>query len=135
VIVVDTTVLVDLFRGTDTPQVTVLEEIERDGVPFMIPDVCCQETLQGARNEKEWSLLLEYLETQQVLVPEDSLSCHIEAARIFYDCRRKGITVRSTIDCLISQMVLDGDHVLLHDDSDYDRISKVRPLRTHSPRS
>lgn len=130
-IVVDSTILVDLFRGAATRQVRALEDMERDAVPYLIPDVCCQEVLQGARTRREWALMLEHLRSQQILTVEDPWITHVEAARIFFDCRRKGITIRSTIDCLVAQMVLDGDHVLLHDDEDYERIRSVRPLRTH----
>ena len=52
------------------------------------------------------------------------------ASRIFFDCRRQGVTLRSTIDCLIAQLVLEIDAVLLHDDIDFERIKSVRPLRT-----
>jgi predicted nucleic acid-binding protein len=54
----------------------------------------------------------------------------VAAARIFFDCRRRGLTVRSAVDCLIAQLVLEVDGVLLHDDDDFERIRTVRPLRT-----
>ena len=57
------------------------------------------------------------------------LPAHVAAAKIFYHCRRKGIPVRSSIDCLIAQIVLEHDGELLHDDSDFASIGKVRPLR------
>jgi len=43
--------------------------------------------------------------------------------------RCKGLTVRSTIDCLIAQLVLEEEGELLHDDDDFDLIARVRPLR------
>jgi hypothetical protein len=52
------------------------------------------------------------------------------ASRIFFDCRRKGVTVRSTIDCLIAALVLEGKATLPHDDDDVEQIRKVRPLAT-----
>ena len=89
-----------------------------------------QEVLQGAKDEREWTLLSEYLESQDLLVPSDAVSTHREAARIYYDCRRKGLTIRSSADCSIAQLVMEHDGVLLHDDDDFDRIQKVRPLKT-----
>jgi len=129
-IVVDTSVLVDLFKGVSNPASDRLRRVEEDGAPFAIPAVCCQELLQGARDEREWTLLASYLETQTLLSPSDPWAIHAAAARIFFDCRRQGITVRSTVDCLIAQLVLEADGELLHNDEDFDRIASVRPLRT-----
>ena len=129
-IVVDTSVLIDLFRGRDTSGVAALRRLEADGMPLAIPAVCCQELLQGARDQREWKLLLGTLETQDLLVPADPWQTHVEAARIFFDCRRRGITVRSTLDCLVAQLVLENDGTLLHNDEDYEQIARIRPLRT-----
>jgi len=129
-IIVDTSVLVNLFRGVRTAASTRLRQMETDDVPFMIPVVCCQELLQGAKNQKEWSLLEQYLSTQRLLWPRDPWPAHTNAARIYFDCRRKGITVRSSVDCLIAQLVLDENATLLHEDEDFEQICKVRKLRT-----
>ena len=129
-IVVDTSVLVSFFKGQPTRGAAALRRLELEGIPFAIPGVCCQELLQGARDDREWSLLLSYLETQGLLFPADAWHAHVEAARIFFDCRRKGITVRSSTDCLIAQLAIDNDAMLLHEDQDYERIKEVRPLRT-----
>jgi len=129
-IVVDTSVLVDLFRGHETDSTRALRQFEADGTPCAIPAVCCQEILQGARDVREWKLLLSYLETQERLVPVDPWRTHVEAARIFFDCRRRGMTVRGSLDCLIAQIALENNGTLLHDDEDYEKIARVRPLRT-----
>jgi len=132
VIVVDTSVLVSFFRGLETRGASTLRGIELEGTPFAIPAVCCQELLQGAKGVREWRLLLAYLETQGLLFPADPWHTHVEAARIFFDCRRKGITVRSSTDCFIAQLAIEVDGTLLHEDEDYERIKAVRPLRTWS---
>jgi len=129
VIVVDTSVLVDFLRGDLTPAAKSLHELEERDTPFTIPLICCQELLQGARDEQEWKLLDEFLSTQRMLRPPENWQIHREAARIFFDCRRRGITVRSSVDCLIAQQVLEVDGVLLHDDADFNRIAEIRPLR------
>ncbi len=129
-IVVDTSVLVGFLRGNTSPPSERLRRLEEEGTPYAIPVLCCQELLQGAKDSREWKLLMSYLQTQRVLTPKDPWSTHVEAARIFFDCRRRGITIRSSWDCLIAETVLEEDGVLLHDDDDFERISKVRPLRT-----
>lgn len=128
-IVVDTSVLVDFFRGERTAATERLRRLEVDRVPFAIPGVCCQELLAGARDDKEWRLLYSYLETQNVLWPADPWFCHAEAARIMFDCRNRGLRVRGSVDCLIAQLTLEYDGALLHSDKDFDMIALVRPLR------
>ena len=129
-IFVDTSVLVGLLRRPPVPAVERLRQLELGGVPFAIPGICCQEVLQGAKNEREWGALADNLQTQRVVFPTDPWTTHQAAARIYFDCRRRGLTLRSTIDCLIAQQALEDDATLLHDDDDFDRIGQVRPLRT-----
>ena len=104
--------------------------MEDQGTPFLLPAICCQEVLQGAKDSREWGLLLSYLETQRILYLKASWSSYAEASRIFFECRRLGITIRSTLDCLIAQMVIEQNGILLHDDEDFERIKGVRPLWT-----
>ncbi len=129
-IVVDSSVLIDLLKGINSPATDRLQDLEREGVLFSVPVFCFQEVLQGAKDEREWDLLAEYLGSQELLLAAAPVSTHREAARIFYDCRRKGITIRSSADCLIAQLTLEHDGILLHDDDDFDRIQQVRPLKT-----
>jgi predicted nucleic acid-binding protein len=129
-IVVDSSVLISFLRGLPTPGANRLAELELLGEPFALPVVCCQEVLQGARDEREWQLLDTYLSSQWLLAPEDPWETHRQAARIYFECRRRGVTVRSTVDCLIAQLVIDHAGILLHEDGDFERIREIRPLRT-----
>ena len=85
------------------------------------------ELLQGCRSEKEWLRLSEYLEGQDYL--ETRSSTWKSAARIFYELRKKGITVRSPIDCCIAQIAIERRVLLIHDDRDFDAIAKNFPLQ------
>jgi predicted nucleic acid-binding protein len=122
-------VVINLLRGRTTAATERFIQIEREDTPFHIPAICCQEILQGARNEHDWEFLYGNISTQRVLVPEDPLQTHIAAARIFFECKRKGMTVRSTVDCIVAQLALENDADLLHDDEDFNRIARLRPLR------
>lgn len=82
------------------------------------------ELLQGAKDKKEWQLLEDYLSTQVYV--ETSIVTWREAARIYFDMRRKGITVSSPVDCCIAQIALENDILLLHRDQDFQQIAKVR---------
>lgn len=125
-IIVDTSAIIDFLRGKDSQASKKMKRIELDQTPYFIPTFCIQEILQGAKNEKEWDLLYSYLTTQQILGLRHQMESALAAARIYYECRRKGITVRSTIDCLIVQIVLENEgSSLLHNDRDFDSIRKV----------
>ena len=128
--IVDTSVLIDFLRGRETPAVALLEHLEREGTPYRIPVICCQELLQGARDQRQWEVLEEHLSGQRLLWPDEPWESHRLAARIYYDCRRKGITIRSTVDCLIAALAIGADATLLHDDEDFERMRAVCALRT-----
>ena len=66
---------------------------------------------------------------QQLFHPKDPVESYAQAARIYFACCRKGITVRSTIDCLIAQIALEHDLFLLHNDSDFIAMATVIGLR------
>jgi len=85
------------------------------------------ELLQGCRDEKEWKLLKVYLDSQEYL--ELSPASWEDAARIYFDLRRQGRTVRSPIDCCIAQVAMDHDAMLLHRDRDFATIAEIRALR------
>jgi predicted nucleic acid-binding protein len=85
------------------------------------------ELLQGCKSEKEWLRLSEYLEGQNYL--ETKSSTWKSAARIFYELRKKGITVRSPIDCCIAQIAIERRVLLIHNDRDFDVIGKSFPLQ------
>ena len=128
-LIVDTSVLISFLRGSATPQAQLLKSCEIEGIPYAIPLICAQEVLQGARDKSEWRVLDEYIFSQELLIPLDPYKTHREAARIYYDCRRRGITVRSGVDCLIAQICIEYKGQLLHEDDDYRRIAKVRKLQ------
>lgn len=117
-ILLDTSILIALFKGTNSPAV------------FAIPAICMQEVLQGARNEKEWHLLEDYLFAQRIIYPGNPVQTHYNAAYIYYACRRKGITIRSTVDCIIAQQVIEEDALLMHSDTDFENIKLVTRLQT-----
>lgn len=127
-IIVDTSVLIQLFRGENTVQTKYLSKLEREGIELGIPAICIQEVLQGALDTKEFNLLKKHLLSQKIIVPEDPISTHVEASKIYFDSRRNGHTIRSTVDCLIAQLSLELKAPLLHADRDYLKILEVRPL-------
>lgn len=127
-ILVDTSVLIEFFRGRETEGGIKLETVIRRNIPFGISSLIYLEVLQGAGSVKEHNLLKTYLSTQHFYNPKDEIESYSAAAKLYMDCRKKGITIRSTIDCLIAVTALEHNLFLLHNDSDYEMMQKVVPL-------
>ncbi len=128
-ILVDTSVLINFFKGEMTPHERYFKTILERRIPFGITSVIYQEVLQGAKSEREYLYLKRYLSTQNFYHPKDPLHSYASAAHIYLLCRRKGLTVRSTIDCLIAQVAIEHNLMLLHNDRDFDAIGEVVPLK------
>lgn len=129
-ILVDTSALVDFLAGRATAAARYLERLLAEQAVFFLTPFIIREVLQGARDEGEWAALRTYLTSQMWVDVLEPLRSHVEAARIYFDCRRRGLTVRSTADCLVAQVALERGFALLHNDRDFESIRKVRPLRT-----
>jgi predicted nucleic acid-binding protein len=125
-LLIDTSVWISVFRDR-SGQVRQQLEILIDERNVLISRFTQLELLQGSLNEKEWTLLSTYLETQDYI----ELTAHSwqAAARIYYDLRRQGLTVRSPIDCCIAQAALENDLLLIHNDRDFETIAQVRSLQ------
>ncbi|MBW4516477.1 MAG: PIN domain nuclease [Timaviella obliquedivisa GSE-PSE-MK23-08B] len=125
-LLIDTSVWISVFRDR-TGQVRQKLEALIGDQEVVLTRFTHLELLQGSLNEKEWTLLSTYLETQNYIeLTNDSWQA---AARIYYDLRRKGLTVRSPIDCCIAQAALENDLLLIHNDRDFETIAQVRLLQ------
>jgi predicted nucleic acid-binding protein len=124
-VLVDTSVWIDLFRERKNPPTVRLRAILDQGTAFFVTPVVVQEILQGAGDDNEFALLHEYFTTQRMLVPKDLAWTHCKAARLYFDCRRRGYTPRSGIDCLIAQIAIEHELPLLHSDQDFEHMAKV----------
>lgn len=128
-ILVDTSVLIHFFKGADSEGCKKFIGVIQRRVPFGINSMIFQEVLQGAASEKEYLTLKRYLGSQRFYHLNDPIESFARAAKIYLDCRKKGITIRSTIDCLIAQTALENDLFLLHEDNDFNLMAKVVPLK------
>lgn len=124
---VDTSTWIDYFREKNTPEVRYLENILDQGFAFGITHVIYQELLQGAASEKDFNQLVDYLGSQRFYYPKHQQLSYKAAAELYFKCRKNGITIRSTIDCLIAQIAIEYDLLLLHSDSDFTNIHQVIP--------
>ena len=122
-ILVDTSILIDFFKGNKNQSVFCFKEVIEQQIPFGITSIVYQEVLQGAKNKKEYNLLKEYLNCQRFFNPRDPILTYEKAAMIYFSCRKRGITVRSTIDCLIAQIAIEHDLFLLQNDKDFEHMA------------
>jgi predicted nucleic acid-binding protein len=81
--------------------------------------------LQGAKTEKEFYQLKEYLDTLPFYDLHNGRKSYENTALIYVKCRKSGITVRSTVDLIIAQTAIENGLYLLHNDNDYLNIAKV----------
>jgi predicted nucleic acid-binding protein len=129
-VLVDTSVLIHFLKGTDNDASRAFA-----GIPeghFCITPVVMQEVLQGAKTEHEFVILRDYLSTQLFCYPMHLLATYQDAAKLFFDARRLGVTIRSTLDCLIAQIAIENGVALLHDDRDFDALARVSKLKIWS---
>ena len=122
---VDTSVWVDFFKARPTPPVERLKALLTAGTEVGLTATILQEILQGTADDRQFAKYRSYFETQPIYLPKDPIETAVTAARIYFDCRRRGITVRSSNDCLIAQTAVEHNLVLLHNDEDFRRISRV----------
>ena len=125
---VDTSVWIDFFRQRKTPPVEKFYSLLDTPDNYGITEAIFQEILQGALHENDFQSLADYLISQRLFRPKYELESYRQAAYLYFSCRRKGITIRSTIDCLIAQTAIEHNLILLHSDKDFLRIAEVTPL-------
>ncbi|HEX4343192.1 MAG TPA: PIN domain-containing protein [Verrucomicrobiae bacterium] len=125
-LLVDSTVWIDFFRGTKTAQTEKLRErlLNRD-------DICCcgfvlAEVLQGIRDDKQYLAVKQHFEN--LIYLEDDRSTFELGSTIYRELRGKGVTIRNSIDCLISATVLQHQVNFLENDRDYRFIDEHFPL-------
>lgn len=122
---VDTSVWIDYLQGRDGTHVGFLEELLVNPLAVGISYAIYMEILQGARDQRAFDRLRRYFSTQRFYRFVDPEQTHAAAARIYLDCRRQGVTIRSTLDCLIAQCAMEHGLVLLHHDRDFMHMSAV----------
>lgn len=124
-ILVDTSVWIDVLRDKTGRMVRAFKS--RIGEEIVVFSRFIQlELLQGAKDEHEWKRLDAYLATQYYL--EATEKTWRNAARLYFELRRSGITVRSPIDCCIACVAMESQALLLHRDHDFESIAKFTPL-------
>ena len=125
-LLVDSTVFIDFFRGRETAQTSRLEQCFQNGDDICYCGFVLLEVLQGIRDEKELAVVKRQFEN--LIYLEDDRSTFELGATIYRELRRKGITIRNSIDCLIAATVIQHGVNFLENDRDYKFIDEHYPL-------
>jgi predicted nucleic acid-binding protein len=119
---VDSSVWIDYFKGTITPQTEKLDSL-LDRELLAIGDLVLTEVLQGFVEERNFNEARKML-TSLTVVDLCGQEIAVQAARNFRTLRKLGVTVRKTIDTVIATRCIESGYDLLHDDRDFDPFVK-----------
>lgn len=127
-ILVDSSVWIDYFKGTVTPQTEKLNSLLGSEL-LAIGDLILTEVLHGFADERDFNEARKLL-TSLTIVDLGGRDVAIQAAKNFRVLREFGVTVRKTIDSVIATRCIENGYDLLHSDRDFDPFVKHLGLRT-----
>ncbi|MBM3341634.1 MAG: PIN domain nuclease [Betaproteobacteria bacterium] len=124
---VDSAVWVRYFRGERRAEVELLTGALRQSKAIWLAPPILQEVLQGADRLDCFNRWDRVLGNLPMLLPHDLRAITRAAARLYAQCRWKGVTPRSANDCLIAMYAIEHEVPLLHCERDFDHIARVDP--------
>jgi predicted nucleic acid-binding protein len=131
-LVVDSSVWIDFFRGTETAAKRKLKALLADGsTVIIVPDLVLYEVLRGFRHERDYRSALQLMRGfswESAFSPELAQ----EAAQHYRAMVGQGFTVRSALDVMIGAFCIERDYTLLHNDRDFATMNALRGLRVWS---
>lgn len=130
-ILVDSSVWIDYFRGAPTPQTEKLDSL-LGSEPIAAGDLILTEVLQGFISDRDFSQAKKLM-TSLVIVDMAGQRIAIQAAKNFRVLRSLGVTVRKTIDTVIATRCIESGLPLLYSDRDFDPFVEHLGLRSALP--
>ena len=128
---VDSTVWIDYFNGVTTPETDFLDDILGDQL-ILVGDIILAEVLQGFRSDKDFDQAYQALSKfQQVSMMNIDMA--LKSAQFFRLLRKRGVTIRKTIDCFIATFCIQNDYELLHSDRGFDHFEEHLGLKVSHP--
>ena len=125
-ILVDTSIWIALFREKNP--FSIEDVVPFDQVVTCLPVI--QEVLQGFRLERAYRTARHAMLCLPIVESPMEESLFLEAEDLYRAGRRRGLTLRSSVDCLIAACALRHDLPILHADRDYELLAEVSPLKT-----
>jgi predicted nucleic acid-binding protein len=124
--ILDSTVLVDVLRDKTGRARRKLDAVLQ-GNPYVLTRWTELELMRGAVDEGQWTKLETHLRGETYV--EATVDTWSAAARIHFDAKRRGKSIRSIVDCCIAQLAIENSLTLIHNDRDFEVIATVRDLR------
>lgn len=128
-ILIDTSVWIDYFASKPLRHVGLLEKLIQDEEDICTCGIVVTEILQGIKNDNEFNKtkkLLGFL----IYLPM-SYETFIQSAQLYRTLRKKGVTVKRILDCLIASIAIENDIFVLHNDKDFLLIESQSKLKTY----
>jgi len=130
-ILVDTSVWIEFLEGQEHWTKDRLKEKINDRETIGYIDMIFLEIIQGVRERKDREILeLKFQSFAELPVRRSTVML---AAEIYQELQRKGVTIRSIIDCLISAVGIETGAVILHKDRDFNYIANHFPIIVEKP--
>jgi predicted nucleic acid-binding protein len=127
-ILVDTSIWIDLLSA---------KRVRRIPDDVLLRFVTCgpvvQEVLQGLRSASQSNAFRQAFLALPILSDPIPLRLFLSASEIYQQGRKKGITIRSSIDCLIAAVAIDNGVPVLHRDRDFSAIARYTALEIVQP--
>ncbi|HVD98195.1 MAG TPA: PIN domain nuclease [Cytophagaceae bacterium] len=127
-VIFDSTIWIDYLNGTITKETDLLYNYLENDYKIYVCPVIVQEVLQGIKEDKQHSEVKEIFSYLNLLTI-DHMVASIGAAELYRTLRKKGLTIRKSNDCMIAFYALYFDLPLIHNDKDFNIISKHTPLK------
>ncbi|WP_018407846.1 type II toxin-antitoxin system VapC family toxin [Methylocystis rosea] len=126
-ILVDSSVWIDYFRGVASPETDRLDRLLQDEL-VAIGDLILTEVLQGFDRDRDFNRAQKFL-TTLTIVELGGKEIALRAAKNYRKLRGLGVTPRKTIDTIIATRCIESDLPLLYSDRDFDPFVERLGLR------
>ena len=123
-VLVDTSVWIEFFRRPS--RIDLRSIVDLDEVVTCLPVL--QEVLQGFREQAAFTLARESMLALPMVEAPLGQEVFEDAVGLFRRARAAGMSVRSSVDCLIAACALRNGLSVLHHDRDYGLLARVSPL-------
>ena len=127
-ILANTSVWIDFLNGADSRERHALHKFIEEDSDISITEIIMTEILQGIKDDNDYKNVKDYLLEFPIYKPK-GVETYLKATGIYRDCRKKGKTIRKTVDCIIAAICMENDLTLFHKDSDFDVIAECIGLK------
>ena len=131
-ILVDSSVWIDYLSERRGNTGHELEQLLASDTEIATADIILMEVLQGIRDDAVYQEIRGLLHAFPVFSSGGFEAC-LKSADLYRTCRKRGLTVRKSLDCLLAVTALENGLTVFHKDRDFDQIARVVPLRVYRP--